>query len=241
MTLALAGTLTVLALIDSTSFGTLLIPIWLLLAPGRPAAGRMFVFLGTVAAFYLAVGVTLLLGLDALLGQVTGWLDNPVVAVGQFVLGAGLLIGSFFMGRKGTDGSRGGRLARWRERSLGQQGSGGLPALITLALGAALLEVGTMLPYLGAIGLLTTSDLALPVQVATLTAYCLVMILPALLLLAARIVARRQVEPLLQRVARWVERSGGEMTAWVVGIVGFLIARDGLARIPGVISFLDGL
>lgn len=43
------------------------------------------------------------------------------------------------------------------------------------------------------------------------------MILPALVLLSARIVAHRLVEPLLQRIARWLEKSGGEMTAWVVG------------------------
>ena len=36
MTTTLAVSLAVLALVDSTSFGTLLIPIWLLLTPGRP-------------------------------------------------------------------------------------------------------------------------------------------------------------------------------------------------------------
>ena len=50
MTLALLGPLVVLALVDSTSFGTLLIPIWLMLAPGRLKAGRILVFLATVAA-----------------------------------------------------------------------------------------------------------------------------------------------------------------------------------------------
>src|SRR5690606_13354204 len=44
--------LAVLALIDSTSFGTLLIPLWLLLSPGRPSPHRVLLFLGTVAAFY---------------------------------------------------------------------------------------------------------------------------------------------------------------------------------------------
>ena len=51
MEFALLGSLAVLALIDSTSFGTLLIPTWLLMHPGRVRAMRMLVFLGTVAAF----------------------------------------------------------------------------------------------------------------------------------------------------------------------------------------------
>lgn len=239
MTFALAGGLLVLALLDSTSFGTLLIPIWFLLAPGRPATGRMLIFLGTVATFYLVVGVALLLGLDAFLGQVGGWLEHPAVAGGQLVLGVGLFIWSFFIGRRKDGGS--GRVSRWRERALGQQGNGGVASLVTLALGAALLEVATMLPYLGAIGLLTTSGLPLPLQVGSLAVYCVVMVLPALVLLGARLAAHRQVEPVLQRIARWFEKSGGEMTAWVVGIVGFLIARDAVARVPGVIEFLDRL
>lgn len=58
------------------------------------------------------------------------------------------------------------------------------------------------------------------------------MVAPALLLLAARLLAHRQVEPLLQRIGRWMEKNGGETTAWIVGILGFLIARDALGRVP---------
>lgn len=242
MTLALAGSLLVLALIDSTSFGTLLIPIWFLLAPGRVPAGRTLVFLGTVAGFYLAVGLTLLFGLDAVLGQLNGWIDNPFFIRAQLVLGVGLLVWSFFLGRTRKDpngDARPGRLASWRERALGRQGAGGLGGLIALALGAALLEVATMLPYLGAIGLLGASELTVPARIATLAVYCLVMVLPALLLLALRLVARRLVEPLLQRIARWMEKSGGETTAWIVGIVGFLVARDALSRMPESLAWLD--
>lgn len=243
MTFALAGALVVLALIDSTSFGTLLIPIWFLLAPGRVRVGRILVFLSTVAAFYLTVGALLLLGLDSLLASLNGWLEHPMVIRGQLVLGVALLVGSFFMGksRKDAEGNpRPGRLTRLRERSLGQQG-GGLGSLVALALGATLLEVATMLPYLGAIGLLGTSDLSVVERLVVLAVYCLVMVLPALVLLLLRVVARRQVEPLLQRIARWMEKSGGEATAWIVGIVGFLIARDAVGRMPEVLDFLGNL
>lgn len=243
MTLALVGALVVLALIDSTSFGTLLIPIWFLLAPGRVPVGRILVFLATVATFYLTVGALLLLGLDSLLASLNGWLEHPMVIRGQLVLGVALLVGSFFIGRsrKDADGNpRPGRLARLRERALGQQG-GGLGSLVALALGATLLEVATMLPYLGAIGLLGTSDLSVVARLVVLAGYCLVMVLPALVLLLLRVVARRQVEPLLQRIATWMEKSGSEATAWIVGIVGFLIARDAVGRMPEVLDFLGNL
>lgn len=242
MTFALAGALVVLALIDSTSFGTLLIPIWFLLAPGRVPVGRMLVFLGTVAGFYLTLGTLVLLGLDVALGRLNGWLENPAVIRGQLVLGIALLVGSFFIGKPRTDADgnpRPGRISRLRDRAMGQQG-GGVGSLVALALGATLLEVATMLPYLGAIGLLGTSDLGVVERVAVLAAYCLVMVLPALVLLGLRVVARRQVEPLLQRIARWMERSGGEATAWIVGIVGFLIARDAAVRLPEFLNLLGG-
>ena len=67
LSLALLGGLVVLALIDSTSFGTLLIPIWLLMSPGRVRVGRLLAYLGTVAAFYFAVGAVIALGAGAFL------------------------------------------------------------------------------------------------------------------------------------------------------------------------------
>lgn len=226
-------------LVDSTSFGTLLIPIWFLLTPGRVATGRVLVFLGTVAMFYLAVGIALLLGLGAALSNLDSLLDKPVVASAQLVLGVGLLVWSFFIGRSRNRGTGRGRLVRWRDRVMGGDGSAGMAGLVTLALSAALVEGATMLPYLAAIGLLGTADVDPVLRILTLAVYCLVMVLPALLLLGLRLVARRAIEPVLHRIARWFEKSSGEMTAWVVAIVGFLIARDAVVRIPGVVKFLD--
>ncbi len=270
--LSLIAPLVVLALIDSTSFGTLLIPVWFMLAPGGVRAARLLVFLGTVAGFYLGVGIALMSGATALLTSGPSVLDHPAVGVGQLVLGVALFIWSFFIGKKPkrTDQVRGavatpsagvtrgagatdlpdgaprqedaapprpGRVLRWRARAMGADGAG-WGALVGLALGAATVEVASMLPYLGAIGLLSAADLGTVQRVVVLAGYCLVMVLPALVLLALRLVASRLVEPMLARVAAWMERTGVETTAWIVGIVGFLIARDALMRFPGL---LDGL
>lgn len=242
MTTATAATLAVLALVDSTSFGTLLIPIWFLLTPGRVRVGRVLVFLGTVAGFYLLLGIALVAGADALLGNLDGLLDNPVVVRLQLVLGVAMLVGSFFIGRKRTGERAGaGRLLRWRSRAMGTEADGGVGGLVTLALAATVLEVATMLPYLAATGIIGASGLAMPARVGALAAYCLVMVLPALLLLGARLAAQRLVQPVLERVAGWLERSGGEATAWIVGILGFLLTRDAVGRMPGLTSFLDAL
>lgn len=241
MTLTTAATLTVLALVDSTSFGTLLIPIWLLLAPGRIRVGRVLVFLGTVAGVYLLLGVALVAGASALFGDLDALAEDPVVTRVQLVVGVGLLVGSFFIGGKKKDGEDRprGRLLGWRERAMGT--GSGIGGLMTLALAAVALEVVTMLPYLAATGLIASTDLGMPARVVVLAGYCLVMILPALVLMAGRLVARRAVGPVLERLSRWMERHGGETTGWIVGIVGFLVARDAVGRMPELISFLDAL
>jgi hypothetical protein len=287
----LLGQLVVLALVDSTSFGTLLIPVWLLLVPGRVRAQRVLVFLATVAAFYLVVGVALMSGARAALGGASGLREGTAGSVVQLVLGGALLLwalahrvpaadgeasgggagagardggwsgdvarapGAAGAGASGgasgpaagatladgqAAGRRQGRMLRWRERAMSGE-SGGVGALVGLAVAAAAVELGSMLPYLGAIGLLTGSELTWLERVVVLVGYCLVMILPALVLLAGRIVAAGAVEPLLGRVARWMERSAGETTAWILGIVGFLLARDALTRLPWVLDALGSI
>ena len=231
MDFALLGSLAVLALIDSTSFGTLLIPIWLLMHPGGIRAGRVLVFLGTVAVFYFAVGVAIALGADAFLPQISRVLDTRPAAWAELVLGVALFFLSFRLDRK-HQRAGGGRLLRWRERALTD---GGVAGLAGLALAAAAAEVTTMLPYLAAIGLLTTSELAAGSIALVMAGYCLLMVLPALLLLAVRLTAGDRITPLLTRIGDWMARSNA--LSWIVGIVGFLLARDAAVRLfPGLIG-----
>lgn len=237
MDVAFLAPLAALALIDATSFGTLLIPVWLLLTPGQLRPGRYLVFLATVATFYLAVGALVLLGGGALVDDVTELVDSRPASVVQLVVGAAMLVGSFFIGRTKTSGP--GRFSRWRERAMGDRSQGGSArGLVGLALAATTVELATMLPYIGALGLLMTSGHALPTQLGVLAGYCLLMIVPALLLLVLRLVARRRVEPVLQRFSAWMERTSGETTAWIVGLVGFFLLRDAMSRLPDLADWL---
>ena len=228
MTIALLGTLVVLALVDSTSFGTLLIPIWLMLAPGRLRPGRILVFLGTVAAFYLVLGLLLVAGVASFADELSDAFDTRPVQIAQVVVGAALLAAGLWVGRRAGSGGSG-RLMRWRERAVGDEGS--VRGLMTLALTAALIEAASMVPYLAAIGLIGTSDLRGPAIVATLVGYCLVMVLPAVVLLVGRVFAARHVQPLLQRINDWMARTGQENTAWILGIIGVLIASSALQEL----------
>lgn len=258
---ALIGALALLALIDSTSFGTLLIPVWLLMAPGRVRVGRMLVYLGSIAGFYALVGLAILLGAGALSDTLGSLSSTRPFLIAQLLLGVGLFAWSFKLepigGRRpaasvagapsaaggGTAGvstgttpeapaepARPGRLSRWRERVLSSE-SGSGSALAGLAVGAGLVEVATMLPYLAALGLIGTQGPGWPASGLWVLGYCLVMIAPALVLTAGRVLAARLVERPLGRLDGWLTRNAASTTAWVVGIVGFLVARDAIGRL----------
>lgn len=226
---ALLGALAMLALIDSTSFGTLLIPIWLMLVPDRLRRSRIILYLATVAGFYFVVGVVLLTVATAALPQLESLSTTVPFLWAQLIVGAALLIGSFFIGGKRKAGEqRGpGRLARWRERAVTDasgERSGMLP-LMGLAVTAAGVEVASMLPYLVAIGLLSTSEFDVATRALVLAGYCIVMVAPALVLLGIRMIASRAIDSGLARISGWMERNAAETTAWIVGIIGFLLAR----------------
>ena len=263
---ALVGALAVLALIDSTSFGTLLIPVWLLMSPGRVRVGRMLVYLGSIAGFYALIGLAILLGAGALSDTLTTLSSTRPFLIVQLVIGVGLFAWSFKLepigGRKpvGTGAvagapaesravaesgaaagagagaseptARTGRLGRWRERVLGSESSS-RSALALLAVGAGLVEVATMLPYLAALGLIGTQGPGWPTSGLWIVGYCLVMIAPALVLTAARVFAARLVARPLGRLDTWLTKNAASTTAWVVGIVGFLVARDAIGRLWG--------
>jgi len=226
MDIALLGSLAALALIDSTSFGTLLIPVWLLLHPGGIRAGRILIFLGTVAVFYFVLGVSLALGADAVRPRIGRLLDARPVTWAQLVAGVALFFLSFRLDRAHRPAAGEGRLAHWRERALTGGGAAGLAGL---AVTAAAAEVTTMLPYLAAIGLLTTSGLAAGPIAGVMAGYCLLMVMPALLLLGVRLATGERLTPLLARFGDRMANSN--VLSWVVGIVGFLVARDAAVRL----------
>jgi len=276
----LALTLGLLALLDGLSVGTLLVPIFLLLAPGRTRTGRVLLYLATIAAFYLAVGILFMLGLVNLVDVAQGFLSSPSGQVVRLVAGAAMLVAAFVIGRPARRGPEAGpegavrispltgmpiaarttgaaapasseptpagptpaepsaRLVRWRDRLLAPEASGG--AVMAVAIGAGVVEVATMLPYLVAMGMLAETPSAMPVRIAALAGYCAVMILPALVLLVLRVVAAPLVEKPLARLAAWMERTGRENTAWIIGIVGFVVARGAAAEL-GLFDGVGGL
>lgn len=270
VTMELLAQLAVLALIDSTSIGTLIIPVWLLLRPGRggsarSAVGRAAMYLAVLAVFYYIIGLALMSGSAGLAGamgkDVAALAELPAVRWVMLLAGGGMLAwalssgkgprraaaqavpaarGAAARGAGGTLGARGqasGSTAnpafaverRWQDRI--SRAVATPWGLLGLALLAGVLELPTMLPYLAAVGLLTASGAGWFASAAALGAYCLVMLLPAALLLAARLMLGRHLDRPLERIAAVLSKVAGEAVLWVVGIVGFLLLRHGMSTI----------
>jgi Sap, sulfolipid-1-addressing protein len=211
----------------------------LLAAPGRLRVGRMLVYLATIVAFYFGVGILILWGAEAFFRQSGSALQSTPVLVVQLLIGVTLFAVSFAIdSKKGKAraaeraASGGGRINKWRARAMGQPHTDSQAlrrgdshvALMGLALTAAAVEVASMLPYLAAIGLITSEGPGWPASALLILGYCVVMVLPALLLMAGRLVASRLLERPLRRLDDWLTQNAASTTAWIVGIVGALLA-----------------
>ncbi|MDX3111209.1 GAP family protein [Nonomuraea angiospora] len=217
MTIGLLLALAALALVDSTSFGTLGIPVYLLLTSKR--SGGLLIYLATVAVFYFLVGVALMLGLSTVMERFGDVLRSEPAYWVQLVLGVGLFALSFRL-----DPKRRAKLGKPERRF--EPRVGGPRVMVLLGLTAGVLEVATMVPYLAAIGLMTTAGLTAGQWVPVLGAYVLVMILPPLALMGLRAVAGAWLEPKLERLRAWMSKHAASALSWGVAIVGFLLARD---------------
>ena len=240
MTFGLLTALVGLALLDSTAFGTLLIPLWLLMAPGKVRVGRMAVYLGTVVAFYFVAGLAIAAGADMLVDAVRdtfAQLPDAVLLSLQLAAGAVLVVAGIWWGvrsGKRAEDAGPGRLQRWRDRAMTGAGGNGNGSVMKLALIAVGLEAATMLPYLVSIGLLVNAQLGVVGYAGWLGLYNLIMVLPAALITLARLCWHRRLDPLLHRLNNYLAESSSSAVVWILVILGVgLAAHAGYSLVTG--------
>lgn len=219
--------LLVLALVDSTSVGTFVIPL-ILLVTGTGGAWRVAVrtlaYLAMIGVFYLALGIALLAGLLPLVDHLGSLLASPPAAVALAGIGGFLLWWSFHIDpaairKRGGDPEASAR--RWTDRA--RRASGHPGALAALALVAGLLEAASMIPYLAAMGMIAESGIGFARGVLVLVGYCAVMVLPAAVLCGVRGLLGARADRLLQRVHETAVRHAAGAFAWAVGIIGVIL------------------
>lgn len=221
-----------LALADSTSIGTLVIPVWLLMRDPLQAH-RVLLYLTVIAGFYWLVSVTLLASMTRITTNTHGiQLDHSWVwaqlTIGAIVLAVGLWIDR----RREPSTKQSSRTQHWRNRTFRR---GDNRAMIGLALTAGLLELSTMVPLLTALGMLERASLSTIASGLTVTGYVTLMMLPACVLLLIRVVLGERITKPLAAIGWRLEQLANAITATVLIAVGGLISVDAAIRL-GFIS-----
>lgn len=219
--------LVALALTDGTSVGTLVIPVWLMLSQ-QPRLRRIPLYLAVLAGFYFSVGLVILI-----VAESAGWFQAFTPGAGwswvQLVIGIVLLAFGLLIDRRtarSRTGSR--RIERWRSRvgrPLSARGVCGL------ALAVGLLELVSMLPFLAATGIVARSAPAPAIAGVILAGYVVVMVLPALVLLAVRALLADRAAPIVARLEALLERHADAIVGTVLIVVGGLLALDAATRL----------
>lgn len=214
-----------LALLDTVSISTLVIPLWFLMTPHRLRYRNVFLYLFLVATGYLLLGLLLMSGLSAARDQVQTAMDSAAADLTLAVVGVSLLLFAAWYGlisRSRGFGER--RLTRWRDAAVGESSS--FKGVLAVALTSVTLEIATMFPYLVAIDTLDKSGHSWITRALVLGLYCLVMIAPAALATTARMMSGTALTPALARINDWFRRNEREDTAWLLAIVGVLIVSS---------------
>nr|WP_156499160.1 GAP family protein [Fictibacillus phosphorivorans] len=203
-----------LAVLDMLSPATIGVTV-LLLNEKENRTSRIFFYLLTVAGFYFVVGVSLMLGISALLESVSNIFQNQTISWIIFIIGAILFIASFYVPAK-------------KSADLPSPKSKRLISIIILGLSTALIEVGTAFPYFAAISILSTSDLTSMEWVSILAGYNLIMVLPPVLLYVLYLLFGRWMDkPLINLRERLIKTSGSALS-WVMCIVGIILIFNSL-------------
>lgn len=227
MTMSLALTFLGLALLDSTSFGTSLVPLWLLLVPGKVRAGRMAAYLLTLVAAYFIAGVLVAAGASRLINLVEAMFDGlptifpmlALLALGTLLAVVGGVLLFRAVGQRGLPATS--KLLKWRSQAMTASSSAALTKLAALAFAV---EFATMVPYLAAIGMLTQADLSWPAVVMWIAVYCLIMVLPAGVLTIVRVATHERIEPTLRRLDDWLGRYSTAISGTAFTLVGIVVA-----------------
>ncbi|QCW51318.1 hypothetical protein FE634_14560 [Nocardioides dongxiaopingii] len=233
---ALLGALLALALVDSTSIGTLVLPLLMLLSP-RVQVRSYLVYLLTIAVAYAVVGLLVVSGAAWLTswGSELGswrWVRQAELGVGLTLLAIGVFGDPrrwFGRGRPGPDAGRA-RLERWQQRledsGAGPGSRGRYRVVVGVALLAAAVEVASMVPFFAAAALVTAADLNPVERVVVVAGYCLVMVAPAVVLLVLRLALAGILRRPLARLSTWMLDHSAGAVYWVLTIVGLVLAAD---------------
>ncbi|PEB51481.1 hypothetical protein CON65_24095 [Bacillus pseudomycoides] len=204
-----------LALLDTLSPSTLGVTVYLILSDKERLTKRLLVYLLTVAGFYFATGVSLMLGLGFLLENIFGVFQNQIVSRTVFIIGLILFIVSFYVPTK-------------KNSELPAPKSKSILSMVGLGFTTSLIEVGTAFPYFAAISIMTTSNLPWMEWSSILAGYNFIMVLPSLVLFFLYLQFGRRMQKPLEKLRVKIANNTGSALSWIMCIVGLILIFNSL-------------
>ncbi|WP_217560974.1 GAP family protein [Paenibacillus sp. GbtcB18] len=204
-----------LALLDTLSPATLGVTVYLLLTEKERLSSRLMIYLVTVAAFYFFVGVAFMLGMDMLLAAFSSIFQNRIVSWVTLIIGGILFIASFYYPES-------------KKSDLPRPKSKSKTSMIALGFSTSLIEVGTAFPYFAAIGLMTTSNLAVFQWLPILAGYNFIMVLPPLIVFSLHLLLGRVMQRPLEKLQIKISKHSGSAISWIMCIVGLILIFNSL-------------
>ncbi|WP_439873263.1 GAP family protein (plasmid) [Bacillus mycoides] len=199
-----------MALLDTLSPGILGVTVYLLLTDNKRLTKRLLVYLLTVAGFYFAVGVSLMLGLGFLLDNIFSLFQNRMVSWIVFIIGLVLFIASFYVPTEKNTG-------------LPAPKSKSILSMVALGFTTSLIEVGTAFPYFVAISIMTTSNLSWMEWSSILVGYNFIMVFPPLVLFLFYLLFGRRMQKPLENLRVKIANNKGSALSWILCIVGIIL------------------
>ncbi|MFE6796338.1 GAP family protein [Paenibacillus chitinolyticus] len=204
-----------LALLDAISPATLGVTVYLLLTERERLNSRLMIYLLTVVGVYFVVGVSLMLGLDVVMASFSSIFQNRIVSWVMLIIGGILFIASFYYPKS-------------KKSDLPKPKSKSMASMVALGFTTSLIEVGAAFPYFAAIGLMTTSKLAVFQWLPILAGYNFIMVLPPLIVFTLHVLLGRVMQKPLESIRTRLSKYSGSAMSWIMCIVGLILIFNSL-------------
>jgi cytochrome c biogenesis protein CcdA len=195
-----------LALVDSINPSAIVVTLYLL-SRGRVAA-QVLMYVAAIFLTYLALGVMLMLGLDALLLSLRSTGGGRLGYIVQSLIGLAMLVYAI---RAPTTVKSAPRV---------EPRASTYAALALLGVTVTTMELPTAVPYFGAIAVLTAADLPMAGWLPLLVVYNLIFVLPPVLLLVGHIVLGSRLDGRYANLRERLQAGARETMLWIFGFVG---------------------
>lgn len=105
--------------------------------------------------------------------------------------------------------------------------------MVALGLGASLTEAATMLPYIAAMGIIGSWEIPSAAKAGAVGIYCLIMIVPTVVLATLALLFGRKFFPRLERLIPRLEYEAKVTLLWIAAIVGIYMVIHSVPMLRG--------